>query len=158
MKCRWIIHTAVALMLMVMLLPLQSFGKERQPSDRSEQAELDAALIRAASKGTVQELQEKLRRKANPNATDSEGMTPLMHAALRGNREMVEILLQKGAHPNVDDNHGTTALAFAAPRQACGIDLLTRRASAVITAGNVVLDLTVMAGNASRNESGRSAC
>ena len=50
---------------------------------------------------------------ADPNAKDSNGMSPLAYAAFRGDIEMVKALLEKGADVSSKDKNGNTPLLAA---------------------------------------------
>jgi len=51
---------------------------------------------------------------AEPNAANSEGMTPLMVAALMGHSEVVGLLLSAGAQVDAKDGEGRSCLHYAA--------------------------------------------
>ena len=51
---------------------------------------------------------------ADPDARNSEGITPLMFAASRGHLEIVRMLMEAGAAINKSDRHDQSALVFAA--------------------------------------------
>ena len=55
-----------------------------------------------------------LRKGADPNATDADGLTPLHFAAQYGSGELVRVLLDWHANPRARDNGGRTPLQYAA--------------------------------------------
>ena len=63
---------------------------------------------------TPSELDELVKKGAEIEARNREGMTPLMQASAEGNCEATHWLLQHGANPNLTDNQGRTALMLAA--------------------------------------------
>ena len=54
-----------------------------------------------------------LRRGANVNARDADGVTPLMLAMARGRADICKLLLDEGADPRLLDQAGRSALAYA---------------------------------------------
>jgi ankyrin repeat protein len=66
----------------------------------------DNALIEAARKGRLPEVQALLAKGARVNARDPSGFTPLMWAANFGHLPVVQALLTKGADVNAKDNYG----------------------------------------------------
>eukprot|EP01036_Dinobryon_divergens_P025094 gene25094-33609_t len=64
------------------------------------------ALHLAAFNGYTATVSLLLKKGADPNAKDSDGMTPLHKAAWEGHTKIVELLLKKGADRSVTDNAG----------------------------------------------------
>lgn len=75
---------------------------------------LTLQLFRAAENGDVKAIRGLLRKGAEVDARDEQGMTPLMYAGLAGRLEAVEFLVRKGANVNITDASGKTASAYAA--------------------------------------------
>ena len=82
--------------------------------EKAAQEENDSGLRRAASNGSVYELNFWLNRGANPNAARDDGATALILAAQEGHTEITKILLSAGANPNTAIYDGVTALILAA--------------------------------------------
>jgi cytohesin len=74
----------------------------------------DAAVIKAAGKGDAAELQELLRRGADPDADNQHGWTALHAAATKGHGQCVESLVQGGATVDAEDGGCSTPLMAAA--------------------------------------------
>jgi len=75
-------------------------------------------LLRAIDNGDVAEAERALRRGADPNATDQQGVPPLFHAAQRGNVDMVSCLIRFGADPlQIERVFGRNALGFMIHRR-----------------------------------------
>ena len=53
-----------------------------------------------------------LKAKADPNARDTDGLTPLHYAAGYQRKETLELLLASGTNPNLTDPQGRTALDY----------------------------------------------
>ena len=77
-------------------------------------ADQGGALIEAARKGDLKQVQELLDEGVNINSSDKEGQTALMNAARKGMSEVVTMLLEEGIEVNAKDNMGRTALNWAA--------------------------------------------
>ena len=73
----------------------------------------DQALIEAAKKGDLKQVQELLEKGADVNAKGMFGQTALMEAANKGHLEVVRLVLKKGADVNTRENSGETALMEA---------------------------------------------
>uniref|UniRef100_A0A8C5WB20 Ankyrin repeat and MYND domain-containing protein 2 n=1 Tax=Leptobrachium leishanense TaxID=445787 RepID=A0A8C5WB20_9ANUR len=82
---------------------------------KGDLTEGEKELIRAISKGTVEEAGQLLGSKdVRVNCLDEHGMTPLMHAAYKAKADMCKLLLKHGAEVNCNEHeHGYTALMFA---------------------------------------------
>ncbi len=73
-----------------------------------------ANLIAAVRSGRANEVGLLIRRGADPNVRDKQGMTPLHYAAYRGDAACAKALLKGGADPNAKDSIGMTPLHDAA--------------------------------------------
>ena len=74
----------------------------------------DAALLKAAHKGAVEEVKKLLAANANPNAVGQSGRPALVEAAMSGQAKAISALLGAGAAVNQSDRDGDTALIWAA--------------------------------------------
>ncbi len=80
----------------------------------------EAALLRAAGEGRVDDVRALLDQGVDVNARNEEGWTPLIAAALGGHTEVVGLLLEHGADPQAtsmrtpDGDAALTALIVAA--------------------------------------------
>lgn len=71
-------------------------------------------IFQIASNGSISELNEALKSKADVNAVGENGMTPLMFATQRGsNPEIITALIQAGAKVDDRDNIGNTPFMYA---------------------------------------------
>jgi TonB family protein len=74
----------------------------------------EAALLRAASEGRVDDVRALLDQGLDVNARNEDGWTPLLFAAHRGHTEVVTLLLERVADVNVSNSAGWTPLIAAA--------------------------------------------
>jgi len=74
---------------------------------------VDDNLLMAADSGNVKEVLSLIRRGADVNTQNYEGVTPLMFAADKGYLDVVEVLVEKGADVNMSPDNGITALMAA---------------------------------------------
>lgn len=90
------------------------------------------ALIDAAKRGDLRQVQHLLDRGADVNAKDRWGNTRLMSASFGGHTELVRFLLQKGADINAKTKDGSTALSHAASKGHLGtVQLLLEKGANV---------------------------
>jgi ankyrin repeat protein len=83
----------------VLVAPMSA--QSQIPASNLEQSKVETkALIAAAGKGDLLQVQQLLKRGANPNVNDDNGETPLIAAAFRDNVEVVEILIAAKADLN----------------------------------------------------------
>ena len=75
------------------------------PDDKDE-----AAFIKAASDGNLEEVTRLISEGVNINAINKLNKTALFKAASKGHKEIVEALLKAGANPNIFDTYGYTTL------------------------------------------------
>lgn len=110
------------------------------------------ALMRAAIRNNVNQMQLLIEQGSNLFESDSSGWTALMYAAASGHSEPVQMLLGAGANPNQASPHGDTALMASAFRRTIDEDLL--RAGANINAQNHdgVTVLMILAGKGETDE------
>lgn len=73
----------------------------------------DEKLLDSVQKGDLNAMKYLLKKGANPNIQDNDGMTPLHYAVLDSKTEMVQILMQKNANPNIQNNEGATPFHYA---------------------------------------------
>ncbi len=94
---------------------------------KPKQKDLDKALVdecynivkyndTKSNMSDTKKIMRLLNAGANPNAKDSDGMTPLIIAAWGGDRKIVNAMLALGAEIDAQDNHKMTALMLAAQR------------------------------------------
>ena len=95
-------------------LGLSSYGIVifRPPIRSTPYSEVNNKLLKAAKKGSLQEVKTLLEKSAALTAKDQNGYTVLMYAALSGNLELVKHLVNRGADVNARDEDGKTALMF----------------------------------------------
>ena len=77
---------------------------------------LSPALLEACTSGEAATVSDLLRRKANPNCRDDQGMAPLLWAARKGRTEVARILLDHDPPADINasrDQNGWTALHAA---------------------------------------------
>jgi uncharacterized protein len=84
------------------------------PKRMSRELEPGEALIAAARKGDMKQIQDLLGKGADVNAQNKWGLTPLMAAAHGGYIVPEKLLLEKGADVNATQHGGWTALMVAA--------------------------------------------
>ena len=72
------------------------------------------ALMKAAERGDLGQVQQLMGKGADVNAKTKTGRTVLIAAAESAQLEMTKFLLAKGAKVNAKDGNGRTALMFAA--------------------------------------------
>ena len=99
-------------------------------------SDIDAAFIKAAFSGDVQEVKNYLAKGADVNAKRVDGITALIGASLAGHEEIVALLLAKGAEVDAKANYfgypgGVTAYDLATKKGHRGIMKLLARAGAV---------------------------
>jgi uncharacterized protein len=97
-------------------LGLSSYGIVifRPPIRSTPYSEVNNKLLKAAKKGSLEEVKTLLEKGADVNAKDQEDyLTVLTYAALSGNLELVKHLVNRGADVNARDKDGKTALMFA---------------------------------------------
>jgi hypothetical protein len=76
----------------------------------------ETALFDAVRGGDEKLMAELLKRRANVNVQNSEGITPLLLAAALGRNELGRVLLDRGASVDASDREGRTPLMLAAMR------------------------------------------
>src|ERR1041384_1437559 len=74
----------------------------------------DEAVLNAAFKGDLAEVNKLIKREADVNAVNSGGFTPLIAAAEKGHQKIVALLLTHGAEvKQATTDNGTTPLIVA---------------------------------------------
>ena len=76
-------------------------------------SDMGTALMAATYKNQPQLVKLLLEKKANPNATDANGITALSLAVQFKNTELVKLLLEYKADKTIKDNKGKTAFEYA---------------------------------------------
>ncbi|CAD0008388.1 ankyrin repeat domain-containing protein [Flavobacterium salmonis] len=76
-------------------------------------SDMGTALMAATYKNQPQLVKLLLEKKANPNATDTNGITALSLAVQFKNTELVKLLLEYKADKTIKDNQGKTAFEYA---------------------------------------------
>jgi uncharacterized protein YecT (DUF1311 family) len=89
----------------------------RPPVRSTPYSEVNTKLLKAAKKGSLEEVKTLLEKGADVNAKDQgDYLTVLMYAALSGNLELVKHLVNRGADVNARDKDDKTALMTAAAK------------------------------------------
>ena len=79
----------------------------------ASQYQLDGALLDAASKGSLEEIQSLLiNHQANVNALDSIKRTPLHQASFKGHHQCIELLIDHQANVNALDYRGNKPIDY----------------------------------------------
>ncbi|MBZ4041889.1 ankyrin repeat domain-containing protein [Flavobacterium hibisci] len=81
--------------------------------DINYNSDMGTALMAATYKNYPELVKLLLERKANPNATDTNGITALSLAVQFKNTELVKLLLAYKADKTIKDNQGKTAFEYA---------------------------------------------
>jgi ankyrin repeat protein len=76
-------------------------------------SDMGTALMAATYKNQPQLVKLLLEKKANPDATDANGITALSLAVQFKNTELVKLLLEYKADKTIKDNKGKTAFEYA---------------------------------------------
>ena len=71
---------------------------------------VDDDLLRAAERGSVEDVSRLLADGADANARNVYGNTPLQAAAAQGHKGIAQLLIAKGADVNAKDSDGDTSL------------------------------------------------
>jgi len=74
---------------------------------------LDEELFDAVEEGDIAKVKSLLKRGANVNAGNKDGLTPLHFAAIMGHVELVRLLLENGADPEIKNKSGISPLDLA---------------------------------------------
>ena len=75
---------------------------------------VDEALLNAAFKGDLGEVNKLIKKEADVNAANAGGFTPLIAAAEKGHQKIVALLLTHGAEvKQATTDNGTTPLIVA---------------------------------------------
>lgn len=113
-------------------------------------APLDEQLLKAAKEGNLQKTSALLKKGAQVNAADENGLTPLYVAAISGHEAVVRLLIEKGAEVDTRDYtlFGTPLLMAATLGHAATARLLLEK-GARVNAANIfgVTPLHWAAGN-----------
>ncbi|WP_269235115.1 ankyrin repeat domain-containing protein [Flavobacterium flavigenum] len=81
--------------------------------DINYNSDMGTALMAATYKNYPELVKKLLEKKANPNATDANGITALSLAVQFKNTELVKLLLDYKADKTIKDNQGKTAFEYA---------------------------------------------
>lgn len=82
-------------------------------NDIDIKTEMGTALMATVVKGNFELGQYLLEKNANPNLTDSNGITALMYAIQFKNIDFIKELLKYGADKTLIDKYGKTAFEYA---------------------------------------------
>ncbi len=82
-------------------------------SDVNHKSGMGSALMAATVKGNVEIAKFLLESKANPDITDSNGMTALLYAVNFKNHDLVKLLVKFKSNIEAKDNRGYNALDYA---------------------------------------------
>ena len=111
-------------MRLVGVLRVSVAGIDILEQEEEEDTFLSSALVRAAWRDNVDAVEMLLSLEADPNSSDSDGVTPLMIACDRVNIRIATLLLQARANINQLNNAGATALMEACLTDTPLIDLV----------------------------------
>ena len=100
-------------MRLVGVLRVSVAGIDILEQEEEEDTFLSSALVHAGSVDSVDAVDMLLSLEADPNSSDSKGITPLMIACRRGNIRIATLLLQAHANINQQSKNGATALMVA---------------------------------------------
>ena len=100
-------------MRLVGVLRVSVAGIDILEQEEEEDTFLSSALVRAARRDSVDAVEMLLSLEADPNSSNSNGITPLMIACDRGSIRIATLLLQARANINQLSNKGYTALMDA---------------------------------------------
>jgi ankyrin repeat protein len=120
MKARIFYIAAIAACVAVMVLGmkfgyLNSLKGSWNAFSQFSNEKKDRPLIKLFSSGTVQEIEEAIKKRTDLNQKLSDGSTPLLIAAGKNNDpKVIELLLDNGAGVASVDSKGWTALMYAA--------------------------------------------
>jgi ankyrin repeat protein len=90
---------------------LQELANGKHDSHVVAHPELGPALLQAASKGNLSEVQRLLASGADATFSDRQGITSLLFAANNGHEDVAVLLLEKGAHVDqAEREEGSTPL------------------------------------------------
>jgi ankyrin repeat protein len=81
-----------------------------------EKRKIRELLIKAASAGDLEEVQNLTQLGVDVNSRLRDGLTAIMAAAISGHTRIVNFLVDRGANLDLGDEHGVTALMYAASR------------------------------------------
>lgn len=82
-------------------------------SDIDYVSPMGTALMAAVVKGNLELVRKLLHSNANPNLTDTNGVTALMFATQFKHRPIIDLLLSKNADKTIVDKNGRTAFEIA---------------------------------------------
>jgi hypothetical protein len=86
----------------------------QKPIKVTEQFSVNEQLIDAAAKEELEEMAALLKKGAEVNYQDENGISPLLAATYKNKIESVKYLLKNGANPNIKDAEGNTPLIAVA--------------------------------------------
>jgi ankyrin repeat protein len=89
-----------------------------KPARRDLNKELIESFEPAIKTGNYARLEALLKKGANLNAPDANGVTPFMYALSAPDEKLAAFLLRRGADARVRDKQGRTTLFYAALLQA----------------------------------------
>jgi ankyrin repeat protein len=82
-------------------------------SDINYKSKMGSALMAATAKGNLEVVKMLLENNANPDITDTNGMTALLYAVNFKNYDLVKLLVKYKSNLEAKDNRGYNALDYA---------------------------------------------
>lgn len=74
---------------------------------------MGTALMAAVVKNKIEFIKKLLQKGANPNSTDTNGVTAVMYATMFKMYDVAELLIKYKANPEIKDKRGSSAIDYA---------------------------------------------